>query len=73
MDGKGTIVTAVIDLPPNRVGRYIFEVRSPWPALRTAPYERPDLTVCSGLCVCREKSASLAASEKKMESRPLWL
>ena len=51
VDGKGTIVTAVIDLPPNRVGRNTFRSRTPVSALRTAPNERFDLTLCCGVRV----------------------
>ena len=49
VDGKGTIVTAVIDLPPNRVGRNTFRSRTPVSAFRAAPSERFDLTLCCGV------------------------
>ena len=52
VDGKGTSVTAVIDLPPNRVERYIFWAaltgeRAPFSSIRAS---RPDPVLRCALC-----------------------
>ena len=64
VDGKGTSVTAVIDLPPNRVGRNTFESRTPVSALRTAPNERHTLTLCCGVRFAAGVSSRSAGSKK---------
>ena len=52
VDGKGTSVTAVADLPPNRVERYIFWAaltgeRAPFSSIRAS---RPDPVLRCALC-----------------------
>lgn len=67
VDGKGTTVTAVVDLPPNRVGRNIFRSCTPVSAFRTAPNERFDLTMCCGVRFAAGTSSRSAGSKKNLQ------
>ena len=62
--GDGTSVTAVADLVWVQVERYIFCPHSPAIAFRTAPNERPDLTVCCGAIFAVTTPSRCAATKK---------